>query len=61
MVAALRRATPPQPPEVMDVEVRTQNLIPPDPALVHHFLATCEQLYPNAAGEKLSAPTSLAT
>jgi hypothetical protein len=37
-------APPPQPPEVVDVETRTQTLVRPDPALVHHLIAICEHL-----------------
>jgi hypothetical protein len=37
-------APPPEPLEVVDVETRTQNLVRPDPALVHHLIAICEHL-----------------
>ena len=35
---------PPRPPEVVNVETRTLNQVRPDPALVHHLIAICEQL-----------------
>lgn len=37
-------APPPKSPEVVDVETETRNLVRPDPALVHHLIAICEQL-----------------
>lgn len=44
VVVYAKLASPPKPPEVVDVETKTQNLVRPDPALVHHLITICEHL-----------------